>query len=739
MILLVGVLTSGIPQVEIDENIKEMLPKNIASRRALVELEDIYGGSDVFLVAFHHEPTVFNPKTLANVKAFTDSLEAMPEVARVASLATTNQIKCAEWGLEVIPFMEEAPETEEAAEEIEARVFADSLQIGKLVSQDGKWTTIIAILKKETAPKVVYNEITRLSQSFTAQDEIVLTGMPVIMSYVSENIKDDLRRLVPFVIFIVALILFLSFRTVIGVILPLMVALLSTMSMVGLMGHLGKKFMVLNNVMPVILIAVGISYAIHLLVGFYREIGVSGDKRQAIITTLDHIGTPVLLAGLTTMIGFLSLATAPLPVYLDFGILLAFGVLMATLLTMTLVPALLMLLPIPKHKLNRSRPGLLDRLLDAWGANIFRFRKLVLVFGLAATVIFALGLPLVVMDMNPITFFPQSHPMRIADQEVNDELGGSANLNLMFTGDAQSHEIMAAMDDVQTFLEKFPETGSTLSMATMVKKINRMLHEDDPRMETLPDSREGIAQAILMYSMSGSPQDFEMIIDNNYENAQVMARMKSVSTKRTSVITEAVEHYLQQAHPEVGKVKATGIIVFMKDLARMVIISQVRSLLMSIVLMAMVTWITYRSLCLGILAVIPLSLTVVINFGLMGLAGIALSIPTAVISSIIIGIGVDFALHFLSRYKLELSKVAEPSQAVVAAIRHAGKPILFDATPTAIGFLVLLSSGFLPIRYAGMLIALTMMICAGGALTILASALTFYKPKLHNFKGIYHE
>jgi len=148
---------------------------------------------------------------------------------------------------------------------------------------------------------------------------------------------------------------------------------------------------------------------------------------------------------------------------------------------------------------------------------------------------------------------------------------------------------------------------------------------------------------------------------------------------------------------------------------------------MSIVLILIIGWVSYRSLRLGIYAIVPVALTVIVNFGLMGHLGIALSIPTAIISNIIIGIGVDFSLHFLSRLKLERELNDSAELAVQNTIKFVGKPILMDALPTAIGFLVLLSSGFVPLRFVGMLISLTMMICAFSALTILASASTYLK------------
>ncbi len=726
-LIIVFAFGSGIRKVTIDENIKSMLPKDIASRKNLSELEDIYGGSDVFLIAINHEKTVFNPGTLAKVKAITDSLEAMPEIVRVSSLSTTNRIKGEEWGIEVIPFMDDAPETQDVADQIRRRVFEDSTYLDQLVSRDARWTVVIAVLDKDTEPMEIYSEVGNLAEIFEGPEQIHLSGIPVIQTIISENIKNDLRRLLPLAIAVIIVVLFLSLRTISGVILPLLAALLSTVSMVGLMGHLGKPFMVINNIMPVILVTVGISYAIHIIVEYYENLSSTDKKRDALVRALDHVGKPILLAGLTTVIGFITMLSAPLPVYAEFGAILAFGIFICTLITFTLTPSILMLLPLPRRVINRRKDGLLDRFLDWLSIAVPRRRKLILAAGIILLVLFALGIPSLELDMNPISFFPKNSPLRITDEEVNHNLGGSINLNLLFHGNAKSHEILNAMDDTQKFLEGFPEMGSTMSLATIVKKLNRKLHADDPAMEVIPKSEAAIAQAILMYTMSGSPEDFEAFVDYGYENAQVAARVKSVSTKRIAGIADAVDRYLKGNHADIGEVKTTGFVVFLKDLADLIITSQIRSLLLAILLVALVGCITFRSLLLGALSIIPIIFTVVLNFGIMGMSGIDLSIPTAVIASIIIGIGVDFSLHFLSRFQLMLKDSTGVEEAVTQAIRRVGKPILFDALPTAIGFVVLLSSGFLPVRYIGLLISMTMIVCAVGALTVLAAAVTFTK------------
>lgn len=722
-LLVTVLLASGIRKVEIREDLKAMIPRDMPSRQALNELEEIFGGSDVFLITVgSEEEGIFNRRSLGKIIAITDSLEAMEGITRVTSLATVKHIASRDWGMEVIPFLEAIPETEEGIRWVKEVFYADSLYTGKLVSADEKYAAIIAVMDEDGSSVKVYRELVKLREAMEGPEEIYITGLPAVMEVVTHSLKTDLRRLIPFVIAVVVVILFLCFRTVLGVMLPLLAVLMSASSMVGLMGHLGIPFMVVNNMMPVILIAVGVSYGIHIVAGYYEELIAGHDKREALSSTINDVGTPVVMAGLTTMLGFLSLVTAPLPAYREMGALLSFGVFMALGFTITMIPAIFILLPAPKKVIRRVEPRFTDRLLAGIAGAVRRHRRGIIFLGAIITVIFAFGIPRLHMEMNPISFLPKSSEIRQADEKVNRHLGGSVNMNLLFQGDIESPEILLAMEEVENFLERFPETGSTMSLASIVAKINRVLNDDDPAYEVIPGSKAAVAQAILLYSMTGSPEDFEQFVDNSFENGQVMALMKSVSTKKIARIARETEKFCEESFSGIKPVKITGTSVFLKDLADMVIVSQTRSILFALLMVFLIAWVVYRSLVIGLLAIIPLGITVVLNFGLMGLSGISLSIPTVMISSIIIGIGIDFSFHFISRYKLEISRAAE--YPVDKSIKYVGKPILFDAFPTAFGFMVLLTSSFLPLRFMGFLVALTMIVCAFGALTILAASLS---------------
>jgi len=730
------ILASGARKLRIDDNLKDMLPPDMPVRKALNKIEDIFGGSDVILLAIGNEQdTIFNQGTLEKIKQLNDSLEAMPGIRDVTSLVTLKHIAGEESGLEVTPFMEEVPQTQEEINTLKRIFFEDDTYVGQIVSEDSKYTAVIGLVDKDADEFRLYDEVKALAAKFRGPEEIHLAGFPVLRAAISQHIKLDLRRLIPFVILVIMIILYLSFRTFPGVFLPLLTVLMATVSTVGLMGHLKKPFMLINNTLPVMLMAIGTAYGIHLIARYYEAITEGHPKKEALEETAREVAIPVIIAGLTTMAGFMSLLITPLPKLAEFGLFAAFGVFMALLFSLTMIPALLILLPAPKRKAPTDREtndhpdkGIFSRVLFGLSAQVVRLRVLIIISGALLALAFSLGIPRVKPEMNPITFFKKKSEIRKSDAIVNRYLGGSVNMNLLLAEDIENPDVLKKMEKTQEFLEQMPEISSTISMATIIKKINKALHADDLKFEIIPETKEAVSQAILLYSMSGSPQDFERLVDSNYKHGQVIARMKSVSTTKISQISREAERYCASLPEGKNAIQITGFSVLMKDLAYLVTRGQATSFLAAIIVIFLVASATYRSLKIGLLAIIPLAITIIMTFGLMGYAGIAFSIPTAIIANIIIGCGDDYSLHFISRYRLELKK-AEPTLAVARTIQRVGRPILYNAISMSLGFLVLLFSGFMPLQFVGFLIALAMLTCGFGSLTVLAAAISLTKKR----------
>jgi hypothetical protein len=270
---------------------------------------------------------------------------------------------------------------------------------------------------------------------------------------------------------------------------------------------------------------------------------------------------------------------------------------------------------------------------------------------------------------------------------------------------------------------------NTMGMATIVnvlKQASRALHDNDPAWERLPSTRDEAAQYVLLVSMSGDAGLDEMItIDNNHARIQVMADTMAGSKSKEGTLKSAVEIVETNLAglSTVSSFSITGMPFLEKSMAEMVISSQGTSLLFAAIAVALIVYLSLGRSWDSILCLIPVALTIVANFGMMGWVGISLNLVTALVSSVAVGIGIDYSVHVYSRFRQGIAEGHSPEEAMGSTIANTGRAVALNALAVAVGFAVMFLSEFPPLRHFGALIALTMLVSAGGALTILPASL----------------
>ncbi|MCK5687794.1 MMPL family transporter, partial [Myxococcota bacterium] len=314
-----------------------------------------------------------------------------------------------------------------------------------------------------------------------------------------------------------------------------------------------------------------------------------------------------------------------------------------------------------------------------------------------------------------------------ANDLVNEEFGGSTGLSLVATGDIKSPEVLAQIEALQTKLDGMPSIGQTTSVVDVVKKMNRVMHDDRLEQEVIPQSRDAVAQYFLMYSLSGDPEDLDQLVDFPFENAQIMARISSTSTSEIAKVVEEVESIIKEdANSPFTLVGGFGAIL--SEVVDAVITGQIWSLIFSFTVVVLMVGAIFLSPVAGLLAGLPLGLAIILLFGLMGLFKIELNATTAMLSSIMIGVGIDYTIHFLWRYKKEVHAGRDALEAVRSTMKTTGRGIVFNALSVIVGFTVLMFSAFLPVKYFGFLIVVSIGVCLVGALVLLPAILILTKP-----------
>jgi predicted RND superfamily exporter protein len=261
----------------------------------------------------------------------------------------------------------------------------------------------------------------------------------------------------------------------------------------------------------------------------------------------------------------------------------------------------------------------------------------------------------------------------------------------------------------------------------VIRQMSRALHEtDEAGYDKIPETRNGVAQYFELYSMSGDPDDFEKMVDFPYEHAMVTARLMTSSTKKLDVILGQLSELVQEDR-DIKLVGGFGAILF--ELAVGVVNGQILSLILAILVVGALLMLLFRSVAAGVISAIPLALSMAVLFGLMGFFKIELNVATAMLSSIMIGVGVDYTIHFLWRYREERMQGLDPGAAVKTTLSTTGRGIIFNALSVVIGFTVLMSSGFMPVRFFGFLIVVSILSCLIGALILIPALCLVLRPR----------
>lgn len=735
ILLVTAAFAAGVPRLQIDNSIDSMIPVTHPARILYDKVNDTFGGTDILVVALKSKD-VFSVSTLGQVIALTDKFEAIPGVDKVVSLSTVKRMQGSGGDLIVRDLIPVVPTNPQEREELRDYVMGNAVYIDNVISNDGRYAGFIIDLSPDADDSAAYGAIREITNAQPNASDIYIAGGPAVSAEMSTAMKGDIVRLIPFVVLVLAFLLYLSLRTLQGVILPLVVVVISTIWTVGLMAWSGTAMAMISTTLPVMLIAIGVADAIHILTDYYAGVGAGKEKREAIRLVMRHIGLAVVLTSITTLVGFLSLGTSPVRQVMQFGLFVGFGVMAALAITLTLIPAVLELSKVPAGIMKRAarvqrRTKLaLAPWLDWVARIVVVHRKAIVLVGIAVFLFAAVGATRLTVETNTLRFFRPESSIRQATEVVDKSFGGSENLSLIIDGDIKSPEVLNSMLALQSWAEELPQVGYTVSIADYVAQINQSLLDNDPSQHVIPATRNAVAQEILLYEMSGDPSDFSRVVNYNYDEARIAMRMESLtSSQLASLIDQVDSKAMNAANGEFG-VKITGSSYLFKVLTDLLVHGQILSLLVSLFGVALVVGLIFRSVRFGLLSMIPLGFTITLNFGMMGWLGIPLDTATTMLASIAIGIGVDYTVHFLSKYRRERREGVESQDAVSETIRTTGRAIIYNAVAVAAGFAVLLFSSFGPIATLGGLVAVTMGISSLAALTLLPSALLLIKKKV---------
>jgi uncharacterized protein len=735
-------------RIIIDPN--TMLPQEHPYVLATNRVEKIFGSKRVVIIGITPKHgDAFQPHVLAKVHRITAAILDTPAVVKGSVLSLSarrakNIVGTAD-GMEARPLMEVVPSTDAEIQALRQAVRANPAYLNTIVSRDERTAAILADFTVEQGGfRAIMGQIRAIADREREPSvDIALGGMPVFLAEI-EGYSQRMTVLFPLAVLIVGLIHYEAFRTVQGLLLPLVTALLAVAWGLGVMGLADVPMDVFNVTTPVLILAVAAGHAVQILKRYYEEyhrlrettlITPREANRAAVVEAVARIGPVMLTAGSVAALGFFSLVVFEISSIRTFGVFTGLGILSALVLEMTFIPALRSLLPAPGAAEGRRQRRIWTWATEAIARLVTGSRRWRIYLGVGLLLaLWVRGLTSVVVDNSTKTFFSNNLPIQRDDRVLNGQLGGTNTMFLLIEGRGENAltdpRILRALEATQRFLEQQPHVGKTSSLADFVKRMNRAMHGDDPAYERIPESRALIAQYLLLYSMAGEPGDFDTYVDYDYRAANLWVFLKTDSTAYLQDLLAKLEAFLpaqfgHQARVQIGGSGPQGV-----ALNQVMVYSKILNILQIGGVIFVVTSLVFRSVLAGLLILVPLTLAVLANFGLMGLTGIRLNVATAVISAMAVGIGADYAIYLIYRLREELARGADERTAFRAALVTAGQAILFVASAVAGGYGVLVVSyGFYIHLWFALLFATAMLVSSLGALTILPSLILACRPR----------
>jgi len=658
-------------------------------------------------------------------------LEGLPEVEEVTSITTATRMDNDEGDLLIQDL-----QSDRVLNGIEIAGIRDYLNKypnvkKRFISQKEDYLILLVQPYDDVALDQFRNELVGVADSILTNYEIYYGGFAYITGTIPELIRNDVQSLMKMGILIMVTILLLNLRSIPGVLMVLMVIGLSLVSMMGFMGWVYKLtgsdrflFTMMNTSMPIILLTIANSDGVHVMTKFFKEMRLKGDVPQALATTMDSLLVPIFLTSITTVAAFLTMISSPLEPMIGYGVTVSAGIIWAWFLSSVLLPAVISIKKWNLESKAIKEMSLFEKMVDHLGKVVLIHPKYVFSMGIILVVFGLVGFHKISIDVNFANFFKPGSEIRDSMDFMDQEMTGTLDLRVRIDGDMRDPHVLNDVSSLQSFLEREDKVSLSYSFADVVKQMHRTFMDDELTHYTIPDSASKIKNLITGFS-----SDYSSVVDDmDYKSGLVTILAKIMSTDEIFDFANKTDAYIDENLTSDMSITVTGMIIVIRDMVIMIIRSSAFSITFSLIVIGLIASVFFKRILWGILAVIPLTSAVILNFGLMGHFGVTLNHITAILSSIIIGVGVDFAIHYISQFR-RLSRKVNPDQLSREVIDDVGYPIILDACSN-MGFGALMFSVFLPIQYIGGLMVFAMVSTSLGTLTILSALTELLKKRL---------
>jgi len=717
--------------IKIDTDPENMLPEDEPVRVFNDAVKEDFGISDFIAVGVVRENGAFTKEQLEKIYHITEDIAQIDGVVAEDIMAPSMVDDIRQGGgnsLVIEPLMGEAPSDEKGAQHILARIKDNPILRGKLASDDGKALALFIPIESKDQSHRIAGEITAITQKYGGDETYHIAGLPVAEDSFGKEMFNQMIYSAPLAGLIIFILMYIFFRNIRVIIPPMVVAVTSIIWTMGALVMTGHTVHIMSSMIPIFLFPIAVLNSIHILSEFHDRFGKYKHKEATIRHTIGELFLPMLFTSATTVVGFLSLLTNNIPPVQVFGVFVAFGVAASWLLSLTLNPAFAMLLPDKALRnfgvKDDESHSMLARALHVIRDFTSRRYRAILFTSALVVVVSAVGLSMIVVNDNPVKWFKSNHPMRIADQELNKHLAGTYMNYLVIDGgepDAiKDPQLLAYIEKLQRHLEKNKIVGATAGITDIVKKVRFELFGGVDRAKySLPDDRDEIGQSLFLYEMSGGdPDDLFKLVTDDYSEANIWVQMTAGDNQTVSSVVADAEQFMIDNPPPVDiDYHWAGLPYVNVVWQDKMVTGMGLSLLMSFGIVFLMMVFLFRSPLVGLISMLPLTITIMAIYGAIGYLGKPYDMPVAVLSSLTLGLSIDFAIHFIQRSKTIHKRTGNFKETFHQIFEGPGRAISRNVLVVAIGFVPMFFSNLVPYITVGTFFFAIMTV--SGAVTLL--------------------
>src|SRR3989304_944807 len=720
VIILTLIFLSQFPKILIDTDPKNMLPETSPVRVYNNEMESLFAlHKDMIVLGIENPHGLFNPASLERVARFTDEIMRIKGVVipDIMSLTTVDNVLSENGQLIVRPVMDHVPQSGEEVDKLQKEIYDNPMLIGRLVSEDRTTTAIYVPLEEGADAKEIADGIRSVVSKEKGDERYYVAGDPVARDTFGHTMFMQMGMFSPIAGLIMMVTLYIMFRNVTLAMAMMSVAFLSIIWSMGLLIGVGFPVHIMSSMIPVFLMAIATD-SVHIFNEFYFRLKETGDKKQAIIDTMTVVGPPVRYTALATAAGFsvlILMHIIPVKVFVFF---IAFGTIVIRLMSFSLIPAMMMLTNDKKLKAAAERENEEGGSGSTWlrklGETGFHRYRSVTIAGIIMLIIAIYGISHIRVNNNMVSWFKKTSEIRQADTVLNERLAGTATAYIVAEADTpdamKNPEILKSIEGLQRELEGSSVVGNTMSVVDIVKRVNKVLHGNDPQYDTIPTSTEEIAQYLFLFGMSAKPGDLDNVVTADYDKANIFLQLKTWDAIAMRDILKKIDVF-KASHPNVKlQFKPAGISYFNMVWNDEVLYDMIKGFIIALVVVLIILIINFRSIKWGIISYIPLLFTIVLIYGFIGYIGKDFDMPISVLSALSLGMAVDFSIHFIRRFQQRYAEDRDVERAILWTAARPGKGIIRNAILFASAFSVMILAPLTPYITVGLFIAGMMVI-----------------------------